>query len=777
MDPDGMQDDARVLGTHWGTYVAGRGVAAGMPLRPFGLDPDPSPIGFDLPAARQAPARILRPSVRRSVLESRADHRDRRGAEPFVEVDWDTALDLVAGEIDRVRGQHGNSAIYGGSYGWASAGRFHHAQSQIHRFLNCAGGYTRSVQNYSFAAAAVMLPHIIGSVDGLAHRHTTWRSIRGSTSLVVLFGGLPIRNGQVDSGGIVRHRLRDEIEACKASGTRFVLVSPIRQDADPVMEAEWLALRPATDVALMLGLAHVLIAEGLHDEAFLARCTVGFERLRAYVLGESDGCPKTPEWASAITQIDADAIRALARDMAANDTFIMVTWSLQRARHGEQPIWMAVALAALLGGIGLPGRGVAFGHGSMGNIGYDDIGISWPSVPQGVNPVPDFIPVARIADMLLNPGEPFDYDGQRLRYPDIRLVYWAGGNPFHHHQQLNRLIEAWRRPELVVIHESWWNATARHADVVLPVTTFMERDDIVASGRSGELIASRRVCEPPGECRDDFAIFTGLAARLGLEESYTEGRDAEGWIAQLYEDVAARAAAGVRPLPDFERFWSEGFAELAPLDPPRPEFMSQFFADPLAHPLRTPSGKIELFSETVAGFNYDDCPGHPSWIAPHEWLGAPLSQRFPLHMLSNQPSDKLHSQWDHAALSRSGKVADRQRMRMNPADGAARGLKSGDVARVFNDRGAVLAGVELSADLRPGVIELPTGSWFDPLVPGEIGSLDKHGNPNVLTQDDGTSRLAQGPAPNTCLVEVEAFLGDVPPVTCFVPPPFNPRRL
>src|SRR5207247_1793569 len=214
------------------------------------------------------------------------------------------------------------------------------------------------------------------------------------------------------------------------------------------------------DVGLMLGLAHTRMPENLYDRAFLETYTVGFARLRAYIMGESDGTPKDAAWASAITQIPAPTIRALARRMAAVRTMIAVSWSVQRADHGEQPYWMAIALAAMLGQIGLPGGGFGFGYGATSGSG---------SPPARVPLL--HMPVARFTDMLLNPGASFDFNGHRLTYPDIRLVYWCGGNPFHNIQDLNRLLHAWQKPETIIIHEPWWTPAARRADIVLPCAT------------------------------------------------------------------------------------------------------------------------------------------------------------------------------------------------------------------------------------------------------------------------------------------------------------------
>jgi len=759
-----------VVATHWGTYRArverGRLVA----LDSFELDGDPSPIAASMIDARTDAVRITGPMVRASFLErGHAAGGAGRGDEPFVAIGWDQALDIVAREIARVRAAHGNRAIYGGSAGWASAGRFHHAQSQIHRFLNCAGGYTRSVGNYSWAAAYAILPHVIGDLSGLDRAHTPWRLIAGHSRLLVMFGGMPHKNAQVASGGVGRHVLREALAAIRASGADLVSISPIRDDTLAETEAEWLALRPNTDVSLMLGLAHTLITEGLHDRDFLARYTVGFEQLRAYVLGESDGVAKTPEWAAAICEISATEIRALARRMAGTRTLITASWSLQRAHHGEQTYWMVIALACLLGQIGLPGGGFGFGYASSAGIGNPTYPFAWPSLPQGTNPVDEFIPVARIADMLLNPGQAYDFNGMRRRYPDIRLVYWAGGNPFHHHQDLNRLVAAWQRPEVVVVHESWWNSLARHADIVLPNTTQLERNDLVCSNRDRILAASHRVAEPAFAARDDYRIFADLAARLGFGEAFTEGRDEEGWIRHLYTVACQRIAEAGFELPEFDRFWRDGIVLLP--EPQQPKsLLEDFRTDPEANALKTPSGRIELFSARIAGFGYDDCPGHPAWLEPAEWLGAPAASRFGLHLISNQPAVRLHSQYDNGSHSRAAKRQEREPIRLNPADAAARGIVDGAIVRVFNERGACLASAVLSDAVRPGVAQIATGAWYDPVAPG---GLDRHGNPNVLTADIGTSRLGQGPSAHSCLVEIEAYSGVAGPPRCFEPPPIK----
>jgi biotin/methionine sulfoxide reductase len=754
--------------THWGAYRVRSDASGIVGLDPLAEDADPSPIGQSMLGALRDDLRIAQPMVRAGYLERGRAAREGRGREPFVPVSWDTANTLVSQEITRVSRTHGNAAIFGGSYGWASAGRFHHAQSQLHRFLNLCGGYTRSVNTHSYAAAEVLLPHIIGSRVGLESHHTSWGVIARHTELFVAFGGMPLKNAQVSAGGVGLHTLRADLEKCRAAGMALVNISPLRDDIDPAFDPEWIPVRPNTDTALMLALAHTLVAEALHDTGFLDRCTVGFDRFRPYLMGETDGQPKDADWASGICAVPADAIRALARRMSRARTMIAVSWSLQRADHGEQPLWAAIALAALLGQIGLPGGGFGFGYGGSNRIGTPGPPFSWPSVPQGENPISTLIPVARLADMLLCPGEPFDYDGRRYRYPDIRLVYWAGGNPFHHQQDLNKLARAWRRPETVIVHEPWWNPMARQADIVLPCTTSLERNDLGIARDEAHLFAMRQATQPVAESRSDFAILTGIAERLGFAGAFTDGLDEMGWVRHLYGLARQRAAAFDRDLPDFETFWRDGHVRLPPA--PDQNLLGAFREAPDDNRLRTPSGRIEIASARIASFAYADCPGHPTWLEPVEWLGSAQAEAFPLHLISNQPRTRLHSQYDHGSVSRDSKVAGREPLSIHPADAAPRGIADGDLVRVFSPRGECLAGAILTDAIAPGCIQLSTGAWWDPADPASETSLDRHGNANVLTLDRGTSSLAQGPIAHTALVEVERYTGEAAVVGAFTAP-------
>lgn len=756
---------------HWGVYEVEYD-DKGQPIRlhPFSKDPDPSPIGLHMLSDDVARLRVRRPAVRKSYLEKGPGRAsDKRGQEPFVEVSWEQALDLVTAELGRVKKQHSNRAIFGGSYGWSSAGRFHHAQSQVHRFLNSVGGYVRHQDSYSLGAARVLMPHIVATMEELMVQHTSWDVLAKHCKLFVTFGGVPRKNSQINAGGATLHHVKGGLYGMREAGVKFVNVTPTAEDLDNGGDVEWLAIRPNTDTALMLALCHVLYTESLYDKDFLARCTVGFEKFAPSL------ADKTPEWAEKICAIPASRIRSLAREMAATRTMVSIGWSLQRSHHGEQPFWALITLACMLGQIGLPGGGFGVGYGPVNLMGSGFPKFAGPTLPQGTNAVKDFIPVARFTDMLLNPGGKITYNGQDIVYPDIRLVYWAGGNPFHHHQDLNRLMIAWRKPETIIFHEQFWTPAARMADIVLPASTTLERDDIGYGSREPFLIAMKKTREPIGEARDDFWIFAEIARRMGAGPAYTEGRDTMQWLSHLYAEAREKSAKAGVEIPAFEEFWEAGIAE-AKGEEREPVMLAKFRADPETNKLKTPSGKIEIYSEKIASFGYDDCPGHATWFEPAEWLGSKKAERFPLHMLSDQPTDKLHSQLDHSPHAQATKVKARQPVTMHPDDATARGIADGDLLRVFNDRGACLASARLSDRIRRGVVRLSTGAWFDPEQVGSNRPLEKHGNPNALTLDIGASKLSQGCIAQTCLVEIERFDGPAPAVTAHKLPEFAGPR-
>jgi biotin/methionine sulfoxide reductase len=722
---------------HWGAFEAvvenGRLVAA-LPWNNSGADP--VMIG-KWPDLVYSDTRITQPHVRRGWR----DGTGRRGDDDFEPVDWDTALDLAAGELARVHREHGPASVFGGSYGWSSAGRFHHARTQVRRFLAAAGGFTDVVGNYSWAAAQFLLPHVLGDDSAVSAAATDWATVADHADQVVAFGGLNAKNWRVTSGGAGSYRMPETIQKAAARGVRFTVVSPLSDDCPPGIDTTRISARPGSDTAIMLALCHRAVATGRADRGFLNRFTTGADQFIAYLNG-NDGTEKTLDWAAALADVPVAELQALWDSIATGRVMLTASWSLQRGDHGEQPFWALIALAAMLGQIGLPGGGFCFGYGSMNGVGATGRRGYVPMMPSLLNPVTQSLPVACFAEALAHPGRVFDFNGTKVTAPDIRLIWWAGGNPFHHAQDLNALEQAWQRPETVIVNEPWWTPTALRADIVFPSTTTVERADIGGSSRDLWVFPVPKVIEPVGQARNDFNTFCALADRLGCRAAFDEGRDEDAWLRHLWGRSMARGRAEGVEVPDYDTLVAHGPWPVPP--DRRAEVLLQDFRDnPDAHRLATPSGRIELYSETVAGFGYDDCPGHPAWLPPDEWLGTAAPGE--LHLVTTQPARQLHSQlWQ---------VGDRrpEPVRINPADATGRGIAEGDPVILMNARGRCRALAQIDPGVRSGVLIMATGAWFHPGADG----TEMNGNPNVLTAWRQTSALAQGCAALSTLVTLE----------------------
>lgn len=779
---------APMSASHFGVFapVVENGRFVGV--RPFSGDPAPNAMIQAYPSRVYSKSRVTQPMVRKSYLEHGPGSRtDLRGAEDFVPVSWDRAIELVAGELTRVKTQYGNQSIYGGSYGWHSVGKLHVPQTLLHRMLNLNGGYTDILGDYSTGASQVIMPHVVGTIE-VYEQQTAWPVLLENTDLIVLWGADLIKSnriGWLPPDHYVYRALRELAGSRGARNISVISIDPIYTQTARYLGAEWIAPRPSTDVSLMLGIAHTMYTQNLHDQKFLDTYTVGFPQFLDYLLGKTDGQPKDAAWAAKITGIDAATIAGLAKRFTSGRTMLMSGWGVQRQDHGEQPHWMLVTLASMIGQIGLPGGGFGLSYhycsgGSPTSVDPGLPGIAATPSSNGKSSATPWLehaqtalPVARLTEMLGKPGATIDYDGKQLTYPNVKLVYWAGGNPFHHQEQRNTLIEAWRKPDTIVVQDFFWTATAKFADIVLPAAMEVERNDIDEVGDySGRyIVAMKRAVEPLGEARSDYDIFSAISQRLGFGDRFTEGHDEMAWIRSFYETARKNGAAQHLTMPDFDTFWKRGWVEfVVPESATNFVRYADFRSNPELHALGTPSGKIEILSATIAGYKYDDCPAHPTWMEPQEWLGAPIAAKYPLHLLSPHPPDRLHSQLDNTALRESYEVGGREPVWLHPDDARERGIVDGEIVRVFNDRGQILAGAVVTEQVRPNCVVVHEGAWYDPAEPGTIGSLCKHGDVNVLTLDKGTSKLAQGNIAYTTLVQVEKFSGSVPPVTAFTPP-------
>ncbi len=713
----------------------------------------------DMPDRLYNKARVKAPMVRRDFLAKRdKSNRADRGSRDFVEVSWDDALKLVADELTRVKTKYGNASLHRGKSSWASNhAHFYRTEALLQRFLNGFGGSSTFFGNYSNQAVSEILPAVAWSSPGAA---SDWPVIHANAKLIVLWGANPLATTRILSG---RYATKAWYEV-KARGIEVIAIDPMKSETIKELGCEWVPIRPNTDVALALGLMHTLLTENLHDTKFIEDYTRGFKDFQPYLMGTEDGTPKTAEWASGITGVPAETIRGLARKMAKTRSTIASGWSTQRQHHGEQAPWAIVALGAMLGQMGLPGGGVSFG------LHYADGGLPRAAMPvvggtsPGSNPIPDPFPIACLSDAYLNPGKTIECKGRKITYPDIQLVYTSGGNQFTHHQDTNRVIEAFRKPETIIVQDPWWTPSARFADIVLPAASDLERNDL---GQMLNLItASHAAVDPQFKSRTDYDILTELSDRLGYKQTYTEGRTEMDWVRFFYD--AAKAQSKTVKMPDFDEFWAgEGIIEF-PMGKGDFVHLADFREDPLLKPVSTASGLIEFVSPYVRKLGYDDCPAHPTWLEPVEWKGSKAAEKFPLQLVSPHPPFRLHSQMCNTKTRATYTVADREPVVINADDAKARGIADGDIVRLFNDRGQVLAGAVVTPDILAGTICLHEGAWYDPAEPGKQGALDKYGSPNLLTLDVPlTSRFAQATIAGTAICDVEKWKGEALPVTAF----------
>lgn len=733
--------------------------------------------------------RIKSPMIRKSYLEKKANHRKLRGCDEWVEVSYEKAISLVSDELKRVWKEKGGKGVFGGSYGWKSSGNLHNCRTLLQRFLNMGGGFTGAYGDYSTGAAQIIMPHVMGTLE-VYEQQTSWPLILEHSKVVVIWSANPIDTLRIawsstDDQGI------EFFKKLKESGKKIICIDPIRSSTIDFFgkSAEHIVLRPNTDVAMMLGIIHTMLKSGKYDKDFIETYTEGFDIFKDYVMGQTDGVAKTAKWASEISGVDVAKIQELATLFFENRTMIMAGWNMQRQHHGEQSHWMLATLASMIGQIGLPGGGFGLSyHYSNGGapttnapvIGGISLGkntkkdIEWLADSSLVS-----IPVARIADCLLHPNKTIDYNGKKITYPEIDLIYWVGGNPFTHHQDINTLVKAWRKPSTIIVNEIYWTPTAKMADIVFPVTTPYERNDLTMSGDYSNLriCPMKQAISPLYNAKSDYEIFSDLAKSLGFKENFTENKGEMEWLREFYNTAYNQAKqsgimlADGSQMPDFETFWKNNRPIVFAPTQESEEFVryADFREDPILNPLGTPSGKIEIYSETIAKMNYKDCKGYPQWFEPVEWIGM-KKKPAEFALVSPHPSLRLHSQLNNTSLRNQYAIANREPIWINPIDAKSKGIANGDLVRAFNQRGQILVGAVVSDIVPRGVVRIYEGAWYDPENLKKENSLCKNGCVNVLTIDMPTSELAVGNIANTALVNIEKYQGKAPELSAFTPP-------
>ena len=758
-----------------------------------------------------------------------------RGISGYERISWDEALDLVSGEIKRVKRDHGPGAIavsHGSHHNWGNIGYY---LSALMRFFN-AVGFTRVVHNpdswegwywgsvhHYGHSMRLGSPEPFGQVeDCLKH-----------AEMVVFWSSDPEATNGLYAGyeGTVRRQWAKDL------GIKFVHIDPHWNQTAGHFGGKWIAPRPGTDPALAQALCHVWISEGLYDKEFVAKRTTGFDEWAEYIMGAKDGTPKSPEWAEKETGVTAREIRALAREWGKKKTYLGAGGmgggfgGACRTATGAQWARMMVLLMAMQG-LGKPG--VNFGNMQQGAPhdytfwfpGYAEGGISgdltftgaalstYPRMPHvmSMNTVKQMIPRLQLPDAILH-GEaegyltdPTSMTGQFLnfKYPapghsKIQILYKYGGASIGTMNNSNRWIEMYRSENLpfVVSQSIWFEGETKFADVILPACTNFERWDIgewASAGGYGHqfynqvnhrTVTLQAKCqEPAGESKSDYQIFQDLGQRLGLGLYFTEGCSELDWVKRMFDasDVAqhvswkefCRKGYFVVPTDDPEsraptafRWFNEGRKK----DVPEPHPLPADYTEEFLEGLQTQSGKIEFIPETLKKFNDPERPALNKYIP--SWEGTQttdLFEKYPIQLVSSHARYSFHTLGD----GKDSVINDIQDHRMivdgyyywiariNSADASARGIKHGELVRLFNDRGGVICAAYVTERLRPGVLQAyESSARYDPL--GEPGkSTDRGGCVNNLTNQRSQSKKSSSMAPNACLIEVEPFVGELP---------------
>jgi anaerobic dimethyl sulfoxide reductase subunit A len=666
-----------------------------------------------------------------------------RGEGSFQRISWDEAVETIATRLRNTLHRYGPSSVYI-QYGTGDCGAITGVAS-ARRLMNLLGGHLGYYNSYSSACLRYTAPFMTGRRDTSSYQ-------------TLLDSRLIILNGFNPAETVFETNSNYYLGKAREAGARIVVIDPCYTETAATFADEWLPLKPTTDTALFVAMAHVIISEGLLHQSFLDRHCVGFDEahmppgvptglsFRNYVMGLADRVPKTPEWAAPITGIDAATIRKLAREYATTrPAQLLQGLGPQRHAHGEQSVRAGITLACMTGNLGIPGGGWGGGEGGRSL----DLGVG--SLPAGDNPVKARIPVFLWTDAVVR-GTAMTADDGVQNGPlasNIKFIFNLASNTLvNQHADINRTREILRDESLVeciVVSDHFMTPSARFADLLLPADQSLERNDI-GFPWSGEkyIVFGNRAVDPPFECRNEYDWFSQVARKLGVGDEFTEGKSREGWLRQLLED-----ARRTNPqIPAFDELARTGLYREGP---DAYVAFEKEIADPTGHPFKTPSGKIEIFSRTLYDMGKPEIPGIPSYIPAWEGPEGPLIRKYPLQCIGPHSKRRTHSTFDENAWMEE---AEPQVMKISPQDAAARGITDGAHVKVFNDRGALQIRAHVTKRVRPGVVAIPQGAWYTPDGDG----VCRRGNINVLTSQKPTP-LAHGNAQHTILVEVRKAEG------------------
>ena len=665
----------------------------------------------------------------------------KRGEGKFVRISWDEATTLIAENLQRITQKYGPSSRYV-HVGTAVSGGTFSGDTMARRLLNLTGGHLGYYHSVSMGNTAAATPYTYGTAASGNSLDTLV-----DTPLVILWGHNPTET-------IFGHT-NHYFQQMKQNGTRFIVVDPRYSDTASSLADEWIPLRPSTDNALMDAMMYVIITENLHDKTFIERYTLGFdetsmpegvpanESLVAYLTGAKDGVKKTPEWAEVITHVPAQTIRQLARDYATTKPAALIQgWGPQRHNCGERTARGSTLLATITGNVGIKG-GWAGGYGGIGNRKFT----TGPEMPD--NPVKQKISVmnwVQAADDASQVTPQVGLTGGEKLDSNIRILfslagnYLANQNPDIH--QATKVLEDESKIEFIVASDLYLTPSAKYVDLLLPETSFMERWNIGETWGTGNyLMLSEKLIEPPFESRSDYDWLREVAAKLGVEKEFSQGRTEKEWIAHIWENT--RQAMPDEKLPTFEQlhvtrrhlFKSEPYIAF-----------EANIRDHKNHPFLTPSGKIEIFSRRLYDMHNPEIPALSHYVPAHEGPEDALAKKFPLQLITWKGKNRANStQYANPWLQE----VQVQKLWINPADAQQRGIAQGDSVRIHNDRGVTQIPAEVTQRIMPGVVAMQAGAWWQP----DANGVDHGGCANVLSSARITA-LAKGNSHQTMLVEV-----------------------
>ena len=632
-----------------------------------------------------------------------------RGGGEFQPVSWDEALDTIAKKIQYTKAQFGTESIYFVT-NTGSMATLHNTPAVTQRFFGLLGKCTTTWGDPSCEGAIQSAMATFGTDATGSTRDNLL-----SSKLIVLWGWDPL----------VTRFGPDTIpylSQAKKGGATIICVDPRKNDTCHALADEWVPVRPGTDTALLAAMAHVMITEKLLDEPFIDKHTYGFDKFRDYVTGKADGVPKSPAWANLICGTPVESIIKLSRAYAGNRPAALIAgWAPGRTAFGEQFHRAVSTLSAITGNMGIDGGYTA------GGTDFVDIGNI-----ENTLPIPETrhheVHFAGLYDALLHPAP----EG---KHPECRLLYIVGCNLLNQNLNLNKGKQALHKVDFVVTHELFLTPTARFADIVLPVSNFMEREDIGQPFIGGPYcIHMNKILDPLEGVKSDFDIFDEIAKRVSID-NYNDQSD-EQWLETFLESTPG--------FPHLDTLRKEGVHRFE-MKHAHVAFSKQV-GDPHKNPFPTPSGKIEIFSHRFAEMNNAKIPPIPTYISPWEGPDDPLKQTFPIQLVSPHSKARANSQFDNI-----GPIKEKgdDRLWVNPQDARQRGIQDGDAVQVYNQRGRTRAIARVTSRIMPGVASIDQGQWYVP----DDRDIDSGGCTNVLTKDK-MSPAGAFPC-NSCLVQIE----------------------